>query len=83
MAESHEGRLDGLEINPFSQARALNRGWSDEGKLFRRMEQHCAAQPGTFCYFRPRYNDHLACPASVEFGVLLPEGKLWAKEFQN
>lgn len=77
------GRVDGLEINLFSQARALNRGWSEEGKLFRRMEQHCAAHPGAFCYFRPRYNDHLACPASVEFGVLLPEGKLWVDEFEN
>jgi hypothetical protein len=75
--------VDGLEINLFSQARALNRGWSAEGKLFRKMEQHCAAQPGTFCHFRPRYNDHLACPALVEFGVLLPEGKLWVEEFQN
>jgi hypothetical protein len=62
------GRVDGLEINLFSQARALNRGWSEEGKLFRRMEQHCAAHPATFCYFRPRYDDNLACPVSVEFG---------------
>ena len=77
------GRVDGLEINLFSQARSLNRGWSEEGKLFRRMEQHCAAHPGTFCYFRPRYRDNLACPASVEFGVLLPEGKLWVEEFEN
>jgi hypothetical protein len=77
------GRVDGLEINLFSQARALNRGWSAEGKLFRRMEQHCAAHPGSFCYFRPRYNDHLACPAAVEFGVLMPDRKLWAEEFQN
>jgi hypothetical protein len=38
---------------------------------------------GTFCYFRPRYSDHLGCPASVEFGVLLPEGKLWSEQFQN
>jgi hypothetical protein len=37
---------------------------------------------GGIAYFRPRYNDHLACPASVEFGVLLPESKLWAEEFQ-
>jgi hypothetical protein len=77
------GRVDGLEINLFSQARALNRGWSEEGKLFRKMEQHCATHPGTFCYFRPRYKDHLACPASVEFGVLLAERKLWVEEFQN
>lgn len=77
------GRVDGLEINLFSQARALNRGWSEEGKLFRRMEQHCAAHAGTFCYFRPRYNDQLACPESVEFGVLLAESKLWTEEFQN
>ena len=77
------GRVDGLEINLFSQARALNRGWSAEGKMFRKMEQYCAGHPGTFCYFRPRYNDHLACPASVEFGVLLPERKLWSEEFQN
>jgi hypothetical protein len=73
----------GLEINLFSQARALNRGWSAEGKLFRKMEQYCAAHPGTFCYFGPRYNDQLSCPASLEFGVLLPERRLWVEEFQN
>lgn len=77
------GRVDGLEINLFSQARALNRGWSERGKLFRKMEQHCATHPGTFCYFRPRYCDELACPASVEFGILLPQKKLWVEEFQN
>ena len=77
------GRVDGLEINLFSQARALNRGWSAEGKHFRKMEHYCAAHPGTFCFFRPRYTDHLACPASVEFGVLLPERKFWVQEFQN
>lgn len=45
------GLVDGLEINLFFQVRALNRGWSEEGKLFRQMEQHCAAHPGTLCYF--------------------------------
>jgi hypothetical protein len=77
------GHVDGFEINLFSQARALNRGWSAEGKLFRKMEQYCAAHPGTFCYFRPRYKDQLSCPASFEFGVLLPERNLWVEEFQN
>lgn len=77
------GRVDGLEINLFSQARALNRGWSAEGKRFRKMEQYCAAHPGTFCWFRPRYNDLLSCPVTVEFGVLLPEGELWVEEFLN
>lgn len=77
------GRVDGLEINLFSQARALNRGWSAEGKIFRRMEQYCAAHAGTFCYFRPRYEDQLSCPTSVEFGLLLPERQLWAEEFKN
>ena len=43
----------GLDANPFSQERCLNRGWSPQGKIYRQMETYCYEQPGTFCFSRP------------------------------
>ena len=42
--------LSGGEFGPniFRQHRALNRGWSPEGKRFRALEREAAATPGTF-----------------------------------
>jgi hypothetical protein len=73
----------GLEINLFSQKRSLNRYRSAEGRIFRSMEKHCAAHPGTFCFFRPFYQDQTSRPVSFEFGILLPDKKLWVEEFEN
>jgi len=38
----------GLEVNVFSQDRKLNRGWSHQGRTYRRMETYCRDHPGTF-----------------------------------
>ena len=48
-----------LDINLFPQRRELkkNRGWSAEGKEFRRMESYVAQHPGIFFYHRPIYDD--------------------------
>jgi hypothetical protein len=47
----------GLDVNLFPQRREVNRGWSDEGKLFRKMERYAAEHPGTFCFARPICRD--------------------------
>jgi hypothetical protein len=36
-----------LDVNLFSQDRLLNRGWSAQGKIYRRMEKYCQQQEGT------------------------------------
>lgn len=35
-------------MNLFLQRRDLNRGWSQQGKQYRAMEQYLADHPGTF-----------------------------------
>ena len=82
-AHSFGGLVDGLEINLFSQARSLNRGWSPQGKTYRRMERYCATNPGTFCFSRPIYTDETSRPTTLEFGILLPTKELWVEQFQN
>src|SRR5436309_2711000 len=70
-------RWTGWELNVFVQRRALNRGWSEAGKLYREMEKYCVLNPSTFCFIRPLYVDPTAKPAFVEFGLLKNDGKLW------
>ena len=82
-ARSFGGLVDGLEINLFSQARSLNRGWSLQGKMYRKMEQYCATYSDTFCFSRPLYSDETSKPTTLEFGILLPTKELWVEQFQN
>jgi len=72
-----------LDINLFPQRRELNRGWSAEGRRFRQIERYVAAHPGCFFYHRPRYDDASWIPASLELGVLKPDGNWWRERFQN
>ena len=51
-----------LDINLFPHRRELNRGWSDEGKRFRKMEKFVSDHPGTFSYHRPQYDDDTWIP---------------------
>ena len=73
----------GLEVNLFSQNRALNRGQSAQGKLYRQMERHCRLHPGTLCFARPIYDDGSAVPRWLEFGLLRPDASLWVEVFDN
>ena len=77
------GRVAGMEANVFIQRRALNRGWSSEGKIYRSMERFCRTHPGTFCFSRPFYADETSKPSFVEFGVLRAPGDLWVQLFDN
>lgn len=82
---AHEigGSVTGIEVNVFIQLRALNRGWSDEGKIYRKMERYCRLNPGTFCFSRPIYDDETSKPSFVEFGVLRGANDLWVQIFDN
>jgi hypothetical protein len=79
------GVVDGFELNVFVQRRSLNRGWKSHpgGRLYRKMEDYCAANTGTFCFSRPIYCDETAKPTFVEFGILKNDGELWVERFDN
>ena len=73
----------GLDMNVFSQARDLNRGISEQGKVYRLMERYCYENAGTFCFSRPVYDDATSIPRWVEFGLLRDDGSLWVEVFEN
>lgn len=83
IAHSIGGAVDGMELNVFQQRRDLNRGWSQQGKIFRKMERHCFENPGTFCFNRPIYFDNSFKPSYFEFGILMPDNQLWVELFDN
>jgi len=74
------GVLD--SVNWFRQERRLNRGWSSEGRVYRRMERYCAVHPGTFVFSRPIYDTLTDRPDVIEFGMLRG-GKLDVCQFRN
>jgi hypothetical protein len=75
--------LSGGEFGPniFQQHRALNRGWSEEGKRFRALER-AAAKPGAFYYAHLLYDDDTAYPVEIESG-LLRGTELHVERFRN
>lgn len=83
IANSMGGRVVKHEINVFPQERKLNRGWSIEGKIYRRMEKYCSSQDGVFCFHRPIHQDLALTPKYLEFGILLPDSTLWIELFKN
>ncbi len=72
-----------LDINLFPQRRELNRGWSEQGKLYRRMERVAADDPGTFHFHRAHYDDDTWIPRTLEYGVLRRDGTWWIGRFDN
>jgi hypothetical protein len=76
--------LSGGEYGPnlFRQDRALNRGWSEAGIRYRRLEREAAASPGTFYFGHLRYDDDTAHPCEIETG-LLRDGELHVERFDN
>lgn len=73
----------GLDINLFPQRPELNRGRSEAGRVYRRMEKYAATHVGTFVFSRMIYCDHSWVPSSLEYGVLLKDNKLWVEWFEN
>ena len=57
--------------NLFVQDRALNRGWSEEGKRFRALERRAIAEaPDSLLFVLPHYIDETAVPAFLTLGVI-------------
>lgn len=73
----------GLDVNLFPQRPELNRGRSEAGRVYRRMEKYAADHPGTFAFSRLIYSDNSWVPSFLEYGVLMPDGKLWVEWFEN
>lgn len=68
--------------NIFRQHRALNRGWSEQGRRFRALEREAAATPGTFYYGHLLYEDDTAYPSEIESGLLRDTG-FHVERFRN
>lgn len=64
--------LSGGKFGPniFRQDRALNRGWSEQGKRYRALEREAAATPGTLYFGHLIYTDDTAYPSEIEIGIL-------------
>ncbi len=62
-----------IDINFFIQERRLNRGWSEQGKRYRWLENIVFSHPGTFFFVRPVYGDLSSIPLYLEWGALLDE----------
>jgi hypothetical protein len=77
--------LSGGEFGPniFRQYRALNRGWSDQGKLYRALEREAARLPGALYFGHLLYADDTAYPKQIEIAVLLPGATLRVEQFDN
>ena len=72
-----------LAVNLFPQRPELNRGVSKAGKTYRRMEKYAAIHPGTFTFSRLIYSDKSWIPIALEYGLLMPDGRLWVEYFEN
>ena len=83
IAHTIGGAVDHAEFNVFVQSRRLNRGWSEAGKRYVKMEKYCKEHAGVLCFSRPFYTDGTAFPRWLEFGVLKENGELWVEVFDN
>lgn len=76
--------LSGGEFGPniFRQDRALNRGWSEEGRRYRALEREAAATQGALYFAHLLYDDDTAYPVAIEIG-LLRGSTLHVEHFDN
>jgi hypothetical protein len=72
-----------VDVNIFPQRRDINRGWSEEGKRYRKMESFVAANLGTLVFSRPLFNDLTECPELLEYGYFDKELNLQVETFPN
>jgi hypothetical protein len=77
--------LSGGEFGPniFRQDRALNRGWSEQGKRYRALERAAAGTPGALSFGHLLYDDETAYPKQIEIAVLVPGAALRVEQFDN
>ena len=72
----------GMDMNFFSQAKGLNRGTTERGKVWKAMERQTIEHPGTPLFLRPLYDDDSWVPATIDYGVLI-DARLWKETFEN
>jgi len=83
IAHSIGGVVVAAETNVFSQRRNLNRGWSEAGKVFRRLERYAVENPGTPYFHRAIYLLESDVPDFLEVGLVTTDYKLWVEVFDN
>ena len=72
-----------VDVNIFPQRTNIKRGWSEEGKRYRKMERYVAANPDTLVFSRPIFQDLTECPYFLEYGDFDKELKLHLETFPN
>jgi hypothetical protein len=72
----------GMDMNFFPQARGLNRGTTERGKVWRAMERQIIENSGTPLFVRPLYDDGSWVPTLIDYGVLI-DARLWRERFEN
>jgi len=72
----------GMDMNFFPQAKGLNRGSTERGKVWRAMEREIIAKPGTPLFVRPLYEDGSWVPTLIDYGMLI-DRRLWWERFHN
>lgn len=72
----------GMDMNFFPQARGLNRGTTESGKVWKAMERETITRPGTPLFVRPLYDDGSWAPTLIDYGVLV-DRRLWWERFEN
>lgn len=80
IAHCNDGQVD---QNLYPQLRELNRGISQQGKLYRSMERYLAQNPGVFYFVRPLYSDLTWIPDQIDFGIFTKEKGLLLNRFDN
>ena len=83
IAHSIGGKVAGGETNVFLQRRDLNRGWSEAGRVFRRMEVDAQQHPGSLFFHRAIYLEESTTPSFLEVGLCLPGQSLRVAIFDN
>jgi hypothetical protein len=72
----------GMDMNFFPQAKGLNRGTTERGKVWKAIERQIIEHPGTPLFVRPLYDDGTWVPVLIEYGVL-SDAQLWRERFEN
>lgn len=72
-----------LDQNLYPQLRELNRGWSQQGRLFRSFERYCEQNPDIFLFTRPLYTNNTWIPTFIDYGVFTKEFGLLLNRFDN
>lgn len=73
----------GLDENLTYLIPHLNRGWSVEGKVYRKMERYVAENENIFFFNKPIYQDNSIVPRYLEVGVLDTSFNFHYEKFSN